>query len=192
MRPRALGLALAAAMGLAGCGGSGSATRSSPTRASTPTSGPPAPVHRTRTRDRASAGPSVGATQSVHADGAHLTVTVPRVIDPLTATGSPSLPGTRQVGVALRIANQAGATYDSTASGDVSVVVSSGRTAPLYVRSGVCQTPLTDFESLIGSGAVRSGCVAFSVPRHARLLAVRFSPHARATGSVTWRIGSYE
>ncbi len=130
----------------------------------------------------------MGHTQSVHADGADLTVTVTRVIDPLTHTGSSVLPGTRQVGVALRIANQAGATYDSTASGDVSLVLASGQAAPLDVRSGACETPLTDFESLIGSGDVRSGCVGFSVPRRTRVLAVRFSPHARARGSVTWRV----
>ena len=87
----------------------------------------------------------------------------------------------------LTILNRAGATYDSTASGDVSVVISAGQAAPLYVKTGICQTPLVDFESLIGVGETRSGCVSFSVPRGARVTAVRFSPHSRTAGTVTWR-----
>jgi hypothetical protein len=96
-------------------------------------------------------------------------------------------PGTRPVGVALTIHNDAGATYDSTASGDVSLTTSAGPAAPLYVRRGRCETPLMDFESLIGAGETRSGCVGFSVRRGARILSVRFSPHSRAPGSVAWR-----
>ena len=132
---------------------------------------------------------AIGQTKKVlDAARADLTVTVTRVLD-LTDTHSAALPGTRQVGVVLRIANQAGATYDSTSSGDVSVVVSAGATEPLFVRSGVCATPLVDFESIVVAGAVRSGCVAFSVSRRARILGVRFSPHARAPGTLSWRVG---
>ena len=133
-------------------------------------------------------GPPVGHTQRVSAGASTIEVTVTRVLDPLRGGGSRPLPGTRPVGVALTIADRAGATYDSTASGDVSVVISSGQAAPLFVRTGVCQTPLVDFESLIGAGETRSGCVAFSVPRGGRVTAVRFSPHSRARGSVTWRV----
>lgn len=133
-------------------------------------------------------GPRVGARQAVHTGGADLTVTILRVLR-LTGTGSPVLPGTRQVGVELRIANQHGATYDSTASGDVSLVLSAGQSEPLDVRRGPCQTPLVDFESIVSAGSVRSGCVAFSVPRRARVLGVRFSPHSRPRGRLTWRTG---
>ena len=133
------------------------------------------------------AGPPVGHTQEVHAGGETLAVTVTGVLDPLRGGGTHPLPGSRPVGVQITIVNRAGPTYDSTASGDVSVIVSRGAAAPLFVKSGVCQTPDADFESLIGAGETRSGCVGFSVPRGARVLGVRFSPHSRAPGSVSWR-----
>ncbi len=85
------------------------------------------------------------------------------------------------------IHNDHGATYDSTASGDVSVVPSTGTATPLFIKQGVCQTPLADFESLIGVGETRSGCVGFAVSRGARILAVRFWPHSRRPGGAIWR-----
>lgn len=110
-----------------------------------------------------------------------------KVIDPLATTGA-SLPrGTRASGVQVAIRNAGGATYDSTASGDWSILTTAGLASPLFVRRGICQTPLADFESLIGVGETRTGCVAFSVPRRARILSVRFSPHSRAPGTVAWR-----
>jgi len=130
----------------------------------------------------------VGARQGVHIDGTYLTVTILRVLD-LTDTGSPALAGTRQVGVELRIANQAGATYDSTASGDFSLILASGASEPLDIRRGVCETPLQDFESIVSAGSVRTGCVAFSVPKHVRVVGVRFEPHSRPRGELTWRTG---
>jgi hypothetical protein len=123
----------------------------------------------------------------VHTDGTDLTVTILRVLG-LSDTGSSMLPGTRQVGVELRIANQAGATYDSTSSGDVSLVLSHGDSEPLDVRRGTCETPLVDFESIVSAGSVRSGCVAFSVPRGAHVIGVRFSPHSRPPGTLTWQV----
>jgi hypothetical protein len=129
----------------------------------------------------------VGVTQRVHAGGSLLDATVSKVLDPLTATGSALLPGTRAAGVQVAIRGAGGSTYDSTASGDWSLLTTAGLASPLFIRHGVCQTPLVDFESLIGTGETRSGCVAFSVPRHARILSVRFSPHSRARGRVTWR-----
>jgi hypothetical protein len=125
-------------------------------------------------------------TQSVHAFGSFLHVTVTGVAALPAGDASPP-PGDRAVGVQLRIANESGQTYDSTASGDVSVIVSSGLSAPLDVRRGACETQLVDFESHLYSGDVRTGCVGFSVPRRATVIGVRFSPHARAHGSVTWR-----
>jgi hypothetical protein len=116
-----------------------------------------------------------------------LLVTVSKVLDPLSGTGSALLPGDRATGVQVAIRTVAGATYDSTASGDWSLLTTAGLASPLFVKQGVCQTPLADFESLIGVGGSRDGCVAFSVPRRARILSVRFSPHSRARGSVAWR-----
>jgi hypothetical protein len=105
----------------------------------------------------------------------------------LTGTGSALLPGHRATGVQVTIRGEAGATYDSTASGDWSILTTAGLASPLFVKQGVCETPLADFESLIGVGESREGCVGFSLPRRARILSVRFSPHSRAPGTVAWR-----
>jgi len=195
--PALAGLA-ATALVLGGCGGSGHSASSSPTssappaQTSTTTAAHTTTASHTRTRHHPDGptvkGPRVGARQGVHTGGAYLTVTILRVLD-LTHTGSSVLPGTRQVAVELRIANQAGATYDSTSSGDVSLVLSHGQAEPLDVREGRCETPLVDFESHLYSGDVRDGCVAFSVPRHARIIGVRFSPHSRGPGTLSWRSG---
>jgi hypothetical protein len=131
-------------------------------------------------------GPPVGRAQDVITHGSHLTVTITHVAA-LTATGSALLPGTRQVGVELTIDNHGPQTYDSTASGDVSVVLSSGQAAPLDIRRGACETQLVDFESEIFPGDIRQGCVGFSVPRSAKIVAARFSPESRPPGTLTWR-----
>lgn len=170
----------------AACGGQGGAQASStsgrsPSATTTATAGVrPRPAH------PAAAAP-IGATRRVRAGGSLLAVTVTRVFDPL-APGTAALPpGSRAVGVMVVIRNLAGVTYDSTASGDLSLQTSTGPATPLFVRSGPCRTPLVDFESLIGPGETRTGCVAFAVPGHARVVGVRFSPHSRAPGSVSWR-----
>jgi hypothetical protein len=181
-----------AAAALSGCGaGGGSSTASSSSSGPTTTPSVTTAVHR-HTRGaagrRAPAGAvPVGRTQRVPAAGSVLAVTVTRVFPRLTDTGAALLPGTQAAGVQITISNEQGATYDSTASGDVSVITSTGMPAPLFIRLGACQTPLTDFESLIGVGETHSGCVGFSIPQGARVVGVRFSPHGRSLGSVTWR-----
>ena len=194
----AVAVTVAVGLGVGGCGGSSPAPSHSTTgstsapatttgSASTPaTTTTTASTHARRRHQRVVHGPRVGARQGVHTGGTDLTVTILRVLT-LQNTGSATLPGTRQVGVELRIANQAGATYDSTASGDVSLVLSKGASEPLDIRRGPCETPLQDFESIVSAGSVRTGCVAFSVPRHARVIGVRFSPHSRPHGTLTWR-----
>jgi hypothetical protein len=177
---------------VAGCGGSGhSSTAASSTALSTPTSSSTTTattstpsVRRRRPRPR---GAPVGTTQRVDAGTSTLLVTVAKVLDPLSDTGSTLLPGHRATGVQVAIRAVAGATYDSTASGDWSILTTAGLAPPLFIKQGVCETPLADFESLIGVGESRDGCVAFSVPKHARILSVRFSPHSRARGTVAWR-----
>jgi hypothetical protein len=142
---------------------------------------------RPRRRNDRSRGAPVGATERVNAGSSTLAVAVTQIIDPLSGSGSTLLPGTRPVGVVVTIRDLAGATYDSTASGDWSLTVSAGTASPLFIKRGVCQTPLVDFESLIGAGEARSGCVGFSVPRVAHVTAVVFSPHSRPSGAVRWR-----
>ena len=192
------GALLLAAAALSGCGG---ATMKGSASASSAASAPPVttttvtatgkltthPPRRRHRRPRAPSGPPIGRAQQVITDGAHLTVTITHLIDPLTATGSRALPGTRQVGLQVQIDNHGPETYDSTASGDLSVVLSSGQAQPLDVRRGVCETQLVDFESHVYPGDVRDGCVGFSVSRHATVLAARFSPHSRPPGTLTWR-----
>lgn len=123
----------------------------------------------------------------MHAGGSTLSVTVTRVLDPLSPTEAALLPRTRGVGVMVTIHNDGGATYDSTASGDWSLLSAAGLATPLSVRGGPCQTQLVDFESLIYPGDTRTGCVAFTVPRGAKVVQIRFSPHSRAPGRVAWR-----
>ncbi|MGP0053284.1 MAG: hypothetical protein ACLPZR_31205 [Solirubrobacteraceae bacterium] len=135
-----------------------------------------------------SASPPVDLSQSVQAPASTLTVDVAGLHDPLLDSGAALLPGARAVGVEVTIADEAGATYDSTASGDWSLQTTAGRAAPLFIRQGVCETPLTDFESLIGVGETRSGCVGFSVSAGARIVTVTFSPNSRSTGSVSWAV----
>jgi hypothetical protein len=192
--------------GLVGCGSASSSSTGSPSPASVTTTAPTSASTSISTSTSASAtssarrrrrpargrtaprhAPPIGRAQTVRAGDSILSVTVTKVYDPLTDSGAALLPGTRAAGVALTIRVERGATYDSTASGDVSVVASSGMPAPLFIRQGVCETPLTDFESLIGVGETHSGCVGFAIPHGARIVAVRFSPHSRARGTVTWR-----
>lgn len=187
-------LALGAAVTLcvAGCGGGHSstattaATSASPTSSTTTAATTSAPPRRRRRRPQPHGAP-VGAAQHVDAGTSQLLVTVSKVLDPLTGTGSSLLPGHRATGAQVTVHVVAGATYDSTASGDWSIRTTAGLASPLFVKQGVCETPLADFESLIGVGESRDGCVAFSVPRRAQILSVRFSPHSRAKGSVAWR-----
>jgi hypothetical protein len=116
-------------------------------------------------------------------------VTVTKVIDPLLDSGAALLEGTRAVGVKLKILNHGPATYDSSATGDVSLVVSSGSARPTFAPSGACQTPQRDFDNEISPGQTRDGCVAFSVPQGAKVLAVRFAPHGNRTITrYTWSV----
>jgi hypothetical protein len=180
---------------VAGCGSGGGST----TSASTASPGPSThthttghhtkPKHHPKPHKHVPKLPPIGATQSLNAYGSHLHVTVTKVIDPLPYHASNVLAGTRPVGVEVRIAVISGATYDSTASGDWSLEVAprGAGAAPLSVNSGVCETPLQDFESAIYGGDVRPGCVAFSVPKHAKITAVVFAPHSNESKAVRWR-----
>jgi hypothetical protein len=188
--------ALAAMVLVAGCGGSGASKTSAgaPTKTtSPPSSHTSTSASKTTTKSKPKPHkpklPPVGATQAVTAYGSKLHVTVTKVIDPLPYHNANIIPGTRPVGVEVRIAVISGATYDSTASGDWSLELSpkTADAAPLSVKSGVCETPLVDFESAVYGGDVRPGCVAFSLPAHAKIAAIVFAPHSNASKAVRWR-----
>jgi hypothetical protein len=108
------------------------------------------------------------------------------VISPLADSGAALQPGTRAVGVVVRIQNRGPGVYDSSATGDVSIAASSGSATPVFAPHGICQTPLRDFDNYITAGEVRQGCVTFAVQAGAKVVAVRFSPHGRAAGRATW------
>jgi hypothetical protein len=175
--------ALIAALSIAACGSSSvlrtTVTHAVRTRpATTPRSPSPGTLR-------------VGQTYEVTGGGAFLAVTVTKVIDPLNGSGAALLPDTRAVGVKLKVLNHGPGTYDSSATGDVSLVVSSGSAVPTFSPSGACQTPLRDFDNNISPGESREGCVTFSAPSRAKVLEVRFAPHANkaAAARYSWTVG---
>ena len=86
----------------------------------------------------------------------------------------------------MQIRNAGPDVYDSSATGDISVVPSSGAVTPVLATRGPCKTPLEDFDRYITEGEDRVGCVVFAVSRAATIEAVRFSPHAQAAGRLVW------
>jgi hypothetical protein len=174
---------------LSGCGSSSSTDGpSSPLSDAKPLK--PAPRHTAkaprRHKPRATSAPRVGTTRRINAGDTQLDVTIKQLIDPLRGSGA-SLPGqTHAVGVLVEIRNVGSAVYDSSATGDLSVVPSTGAAPPAFAPTGICQTQLRDFDNYITSDEVRDGCVVFDVRNGARVREVRFSPHARATGRAAW------
>ncbi len=130
--------------------------------------------------------PQVGATQHVDAAGAELEVTLRRVIDPLLGAGTELPPRTRAVGVIFQIRSSGPKLYDSSATGDITIVPSAGVVTPVLATRGICRTPLDDFDRYITAGEDRVGCVVFAVSNGATLDAVWFSPHAHRLGRLTW------
>jgi hypothetical protein len=177
--------ALTAAAALAGCGSSHS-DGATTTAAYHPLEPPTTSTVPTQT---VPASPRVGAAQRVPAGATTLSVTVERVLDPLVGSGAALLPHTRAVGVIAAIRNDGPGVYDSSSTGDFSVVPSSGTATPVFAPAGVCQTPLRDWDNEISPGAERSGCVAFALGARAKVADVRFSPHARLAGRATWAVG---
>jgi hypothetical protein len=177
-------LVLVAAL-VAGCGAAGQAVTDGPSTSPQLTGGAPltlrAPVSVARR-----ALPPVGATQRVDSRGASLEVTLRKVIDPLRDSGAKLQHGTRAVGVFMQIRSSGPAIYDSSATGDISIVASAGAVSPVFATHGVCRTPLNDFDRYITAGEDRVGCVVFAVSDAATLDAVRFMPHARARGLLSW------
>jgi hypothetical protein len=108
------------------------------------------------------------------------------VIDPLRGSGAKLQRGTRAVGVIVQIRSSGPRVYDSSATGDISLVASRGPVTPVLATRGVCRTPLNDFDRYITAGEDRVGCVVFAVSDTATLDAVRFLPHAHLRGQLIW------
>lgn len=172
-----------------GCGSSASST--SPPVTSVPASRTASTqtgaVSHPGTQPAKPAGPRVGTTQRVNARGTKLSITVSKVIDPLKGSGAALLPGTRVVGVFVRIANTGPGGYDSSSTGDISIIPSSGVGSPAYAPQGRCQTADRDFDNAIGPGESRAGCVVFTLNTAARLVGERFSADGGGAGVATWR-----
>jgi hypothetical protein len=160
------------AVSVAACGSTAAAPR--PAR---PAASPPSPPP----------GHPIGAAQRVRARGATLSVSVTKVIDPLRGSGAALLRGTRAVGVLVAIGNRGPGIYDSSSSGDVWVVPSSGMASGAYAARGPCMTMDRDFDNQISPGESRRGCVTFAVAAGARIVAVRFSANGGGAGIATWR-----
>lgn len=142
-----------------------------------PGSAPPSPPH-------------IGSAQRVPAPGTTLIVTVTSVIDPLRGSGASIPQGTKPVGVTVKVRNAGPGSYDSSGTGDFSLLSGSGQASPVYVPSGQCQTPLQDFMNELSAGVVRTGCVAFAVPTGQAPTTVRFAPNGGANGhSRSWAVG---
>ncbi|MGH2863077.1 MAG: hypothetical protein ACRDLT_16475 [Solirubrobacteraceae bacterium] len=192
--PPAVAVAMVLAAGLGGCGGAartaheagggGVPRRLTPIEGETP--GGAQLSARAPASLRQGALAQVGATQHVDASGARLAVTLRRVIDPLRASGAELPPRTRAVGVIMQIRSSGPSLYDSSATGDIRIGVSSGVVTAVLATRGICRTPLDDFDRYITAGEDRVGCVVFAVSNGATLDAVWFSPHAHRLGRLTW------
>jgi hypothetical protein len=180
-------LALLLAVGAVALSGCGTA-RSTPTTSATVPANRPSPRARARpTRVRHRPGPRIGAAQRVPAPGTTLIVTVTSLIDPLRGSGAKVPQGTKAVGVLVSVRNAGRGGYDSSATGDFSLLSAGGPAAPVFVPAGACQTPLQDFMNAISAGELRTGCVAFAVPSAQAPSTVRFSPDGGATGhKLSW------
>ena len=130
--------------------------------------------------------PPVGTTQRVNTEGALLAVTLRQVIDPLRGSGAALGGGARAVGVIFQIRSYGPRVYDSSATGDIALFTSGGVVRPVLATSGVCKTPLNDFDRYITAGEDRVGCVVFAVADGAALETVRFFPHARRVRGLSW------
>jgi hypothetical protein len=131
-------------------------------------------------------GPRVGTTQRIDVAGAHLSVTVVKVVDLPRDDDAPVLPGFRGVGVKVEISNTGPADYDSLATSDFSITATDPNVHLLFVPSGLCRTPPRDFDSHITVGETHSGCLAFRIHERARVTEVTFSPHGKPAGQLSW------
>ncbi len=133
--------------------------------------------------------PRVGTPQRVQGRGTTLIVTVTSVIDPLHGSGAQVPPGMKAVGVLVSARNAGPGAYDSSATGDFSMLSAAGQASPVFVPAGPCQTPLQDFMNAISVGELRMGCVAFAIPTGQAPLTVRFAPNGGAAGHhASWSV----
>lgn len=184
----ALGLVLGG-LGPSACGGAHTTTTTrsgstptpsaSTTRTSPAVTKPAAPAHRT---PRAPALPHLGTSRRVPAPGTTLVVTVRSLIDPLRNSGAQVLAGMKPVAILVAVKNAGPGGYDSSSTGDFSLNTAAGKAPPLFVPSGVCQTPLRDFMNAIAAGQLRTGCIAFSIPSDRRPTTVGFAPDGGSSG----------
>jgi hypothetical protein len=126
---------------------------------------------------------------TVRAEGTRLVVTVRRVLFPLRGSGALLADHEHAAGVFLTVQNAGPGSYDGDAKDAVTLATSQGPAAtPVFVPRGGCTTPEVDLLRMLPAGQTRSGCVGFAVPRGARPVQVRFTPHRHRARSRTWRV----
>ena len=178
-------LLLISGLALSACGSTG--------QASTTRSGGARPAHpHSRPRSATPAarkGPRIGATQSVRAQGTTLVVRITSVINPLRGSGAAVLPGMKVVGVMASVRDAGPSGYDGSYTSNFSLRSAAGLASPVFVPSGPCQTQVQDFMNEIGAGELRTGCVAFSIPKAQAPISVRFSADEGSGGPIlSWLV----
>lgn len=177
-----LGL-LVGGLALSACGSSATPTPTTTAASSASAASRSAARHRP-----APAGPRVGAALRLRARGATLIVRIIAVIDPLHGGRVALTPGTRAIGVLASVRDLGPQGYDGSATSNFSLRSEAGEASPVFVPSGRCQTLVQDFMNAIGAGELRTGCVAFAIPKAAAPLAVRFAPDQGSAGGRSWLI----
>jgi hypothetical protein len=123
----------------------------------------------------------------VAATGTTLVVKVKRVFDPLLGSGAKVPAGKVPVGVLIVVRNAGPGSYDSSYTSDFSLLTTGGPAMPVFAPAGVCQTYVQDFMNELSPGEVRTGCIAYLIPRGTALTRVRLAPDGgTAHHSVSW------
>jgi hypothetical protein len=133
--------------------------------------------------------PAVGKSIRMRAGATDLIVRVSRVIFPLRDSGALLGPGDRAAGVDLSVRNLGHGVYDSSSESDVGLRTSAKELAePAFASRGSCVTSEVDFLKEVQPGELRSGCVAFDVPKGARPMVVRFAPEGDTARGRSWLV----
>lgn len=111
------------------------------------------------------------------------------MINPLRGSGAAVLPGMKAVGVMASVRDAGPADYDGSYTSNFSLRSAAGLASPVFVPAGACQTQVQDFMNEIGAGELRTGCVAFSIPKRQAPISVRFSADEGSGGPIlSWLV----
>jgi hypothetical protein len=140
----------------------------------------------------AASGPGVGSTLTAHVGSATLRVTLVRVLNPAAGKGISPGPGTRFVGVELRIVNPGSSTVEVQPDLDTHVVDRAGALYNLGVDNGnLASCPgFANGTAALVPGDSAQGCVGFEVPARPGLQTVRYAaPGTPPAQAAQWTVG---